>query len=99
MNIRASLTSFTVSQTLSSPFLVNGSRTPGASMAAGFCAANSIGTLTAANIDGIDLVTNSLTTLNIKGQRHRGPAGSVATSLFTVIAILAAARSASVRSP
>jgi hypothetical protein len=85
MNIRASLTSFTVSQTLSSPFLVNGSRVPGDSIAAGFSANGSIGTLTAANIDGLDLVTNSLTTLNVKGNTTAGLAGSIANSLFTVI--------------
>jgi len=85
MNIRASLTSFTVGLTLSSPFLADGSRVPGDSIAAGFSATSSIGTLTAGSIDGLDLVTNSLTTLNVKGNPAGSLAGSVADSLFTVI--------------
>ncbi len=85
MNIRASLTSFTVSQTLSSPFQVDGSRAPNDSIAAGFSATSSIGTLTAGSIDGLDLVTNSLTTLNVRGNAAASLAGSVADSLFTVI--------------
>ncbi len=85
MNIRASLTSFTVSQTLSSPFQVDGSRAPGDSIAAGFSATSSIGTLTAGSIDGLDLVTNSLTTLNVAGNTSASLAGSIAGSLFTVI--------------
>jgi hypothetical protein len=84
MNINASLTTFTVSQTLSSPFLGNGSRVPGDSMAAGFGATSSVGTLTAGSIDGLDLVTNSLTALNVKGNATAGLAGSVADSLVTV---------------
>jgi hypothetical protein len=66
-------------------YLVNGSRFPGDSLAAGFSATSSIGTLSAANIDGLDLVTNSLATLNVKGNATAGLAGSVANSLFTVI--------------
>ncbi len=85
MNIRASLTSFTVAQTLSSPFQGDGSRAPGDSIAAGFSAVSSIGTLTAGSIDGLDLVTNSLATLLVKGNPAASLAGSVAGSLFTVI--------------
>jgi hypothetical protein len=85
MNIRASLTTFTVALTLSSPFLPDGSRVPGDSIAAGFSAGGSIGTLTAGSIDGVDLVTNSLTTLNVKGNAAASLAGSIASSLFTVI--------------
>ena len=85
MNVGASVTSFTVSQVLSSPLLPNGNRTPGDSIAAGFNPTSSIGTLTVANISGLDLVTNSLKTMSVKGNATAALSGAIANSLFTVV--------------
>ena len=84
MNVGGSVTTFAVAQILSSP-LANGSRVAGNSIAAGFNSTSTLGTLSAANISGLDLVTNSLTTLAVNGNATAGLAGAIANSLFTVI--------------
>jgi len=73
MNVRGSVTTFTVAQLLS-----------GSEVAAGFNGSNQIGTLTAASIDNLQLVTNSLITLNVPGNTALAIPGAISDSLFTV---------------
>jgi hypothetical protein len=73
MNIRGSVTTFTVTLTLLDD-----------QIAAGFNGANQIGALTAGSIQSLDLVTNSLITLTVSGNTAVGLAGSIRDSLFTI---------------
>jgi hypothetical protein len=91
MNIGASLTNFAVSQMLTSP-LLNGARVRGYSIAAGFNGTSTIATFTSANIQGLDLVTNSLTALNVNGNATAGLAGAIADSLLMITGNAAAAK-------
>jgi hypothetical protein len=75
LNIRGSVTTLTVSQTLGND----------STIAAGFNGgSNQIGTLTAGRIAGLVLVTNSLITLTVAGNLTTGLAGSISDSQITV---------------